>query len=180
MVITREPLAARNIDGIWAGAVNRGSLKFDDFGTLCAHDLEDLLMSRFKKICIFNLLIVMAGWLISFCALANEPVYSDPAQPIVVRPSATVIYVRLPENPSTGYQWAVIKYDPAYLQAPVSHYTPGRRDLIGAPGYRVWQFTFKQAAFKTLHKTAVILEYKRPWEKSAVKTQIVTFTVQSK
>lgn len=120
------------------------------------------ILKMIKNNSIFYALILLF-W--SWAALAAAPLVASPDKPEVS--------VRLPANPSTGYQWVLVKYDAALMDQPSSHYVPSRSGLPGAAGYTQWQFKMKQAAFSVTPKTTVILEYKRPWEKTAVKQQII-------
>lgn len=119
-------------------------------------------MRAIKNIRIFNALL---GCLVSSCVWANGNIHQDLSQPIVVRSFDPIVKVRLQANPTTGYQWVLIKYDSRLMEKPTSVFEPPRTDLVGAPGYAVWRFKFKPVAFKISQKTTVVLEYKRPWEK---------------
>jgi len=135
-------------------------------------------MNKRKIMHIFNAWMIIWGWLVLGCACADEAVYTDVSKPIVVNSVRSVVNVRLPANPTTGYQWMLIKYDPAVMETPVSHFEPGRRDLMGAPGRSIWQFKFKKTAFTVSQTTSVILEYKRPWEKSTGERQVIRFIME--
>ena len=120
-----------------------------------------------KKINIFSSLFLLA-W--SVAAMANMI-------SLVAKPQAPVVNVRLAANPSTGYQWTLAKYDANLLETPSSEYFPSHAGLPGAPGYIEWRFSVKPAAFAVPQKTKVILEYKRPWEKSAVQQQVIEINI---
>jgi len=133
-----------------------------------------------QRIRIFNTFLVILGWLFAGSALAQASVTDRGVkQPIVIRPSAPNVSVRLPANNSTGFQWILVQYDAALMRKPVSHYVAQSRNIAGAPGYSVWQFKFKKTAFAISKKTVVILEYKRPWEKSAGKQQMICFMIET-
>ena len=138
-------------------------------------------MDGVKKFRIFNAFLFICGWLVSFCALAAQSDNSKFTHPIIVRPSAPMATVRLPANPSTGYQWMVTHYEPALMMAPSHHYVPQHSGLTGAPGYDFWQFKFKKTAFGVSPKTStVIMEYRRPWEQTRGRKQIIRFTIKPK
>ncbi len=101
------------------------------------------------------------------------------AEIIQVKPSSPQVSIKLPANPTTGYQWVLIKYDQTLMEKPIDHYLPPDTHLIGAPGYSVWQFKFKRSAFTAKQQTQVILEYKRPWEKTKGQEKVVSFMIQS-
>lgn len=125
-------------------------------------------MRAIKKIFIINAFI--AGWLISVCAWA---------EPIIVRPANPVVNVRLESNPSTGYQWVLMQYDSNLMEKPTSTYEPPSTQLIGAPGHIVWHFKFKPTAFAVSQKTTVVLEYKRPWEKTPGTSQSIQILIKT-
>lgn len=120
----------------------------------------------FNKKNIFHAFFLVA-W--SLAAMANTT--------LVAKPQAPVVNVRLAANPSTGYQWVLVKYDANLMETPASQYVPSHPGVPGASGYTEWRFTIKAAAFAVPQKTSVILEYKRPWEKSAVKQQMIEINI---
>lgn len=128
-----------------------------------------------KKMNMFNLFSIILGGLLSACALAAAPI----PPPLVARPSAPIINVRLPANPSTGYAWVLLKYDHNLMEKPNSRYLPPQNHLIGAPGYCVWQFKFKKSAFTIPQKTAVTLAYKRPWENLPGEKKVIRIEVHT-
>lgn len=101
------------------------------------------------------------------------------AEIIQVKPSSPEVSIKLLANPSTGYQWVLIKYDQTLMEKPIDRYLPPDTQLIGTPGYTVWQFKFKSSAFTARQKTQVILEYKRPWEKTKGQEKVISFMIQS-
>lgn len=123
-----------------------------------------------------NLTFIL-GWLASSAAMAQIHC-QDAGRVIIVRPSTPPVTICLAVNPSTGYQWALIKYDQALMATPTKHYYPQKTRRVGAPGYDVWRFEFKKSAFAVSRKTTVILQYKRPWEKTGQPPQVIRFTIQ--
>lgn len=72
---------------------------------------------------------------------------------------------KLKSNPSTGFTWYIKNY-PQKLVSIKSHKMkrPSQSEhRVGAPGYEVWQFKVKQAAFKAPHVIPIELMYARPW-----------------
>jgi inhibitor of cysteine peptidase len=69
------------------------------------------------------------------------------------------IEIRLPENPTTGYQWAVEEVDENILTLQSSEYVLPQDPRIGEGGTRVVQFQAKQA-----RSGEVALKYWREWE----------------
>ncbi len=117
-----------------------------------------------------NSLWLVLSWLLPGMALAAM---------LTVTPSNPAVSVPLPANPSTGYQWEVVKYDPKLMNTPSSQYQ-SKRSMPGAPGQSIWTFRFKPAAFEASKNTTVILQYKRPWEKTAVKKQVIVIHIQKR
>lgn len=137
-------------------------------------------MGIFRKYALFNTFFLLIISLFIYNAYAkniNNTISSD--RVIMVSPLAPVVRVRLPSNPSTGYQWLLVKYDPALMLPPNSYYVPAKTDMMGAPGYTIWCFQFKRTAFSYPQKTRVLLEYKRPWEKTAGRQQMINFKISS-
>jgi inhibitor of cysteine peptidase len=133
-------------------------------------------MGVFKKFVIFNSFFLMAVGLLFHNAYAKERGYLDPNQTITVKSSSPQVSIRLPANPSTGYQWVLVKYDSTFMYLPSGSYVPSKSEAAGAPGYALWKFKFKKSAFYATQKTEVILEYKRPWEHNVPgKRQIIRF-----
>lgn len=84
--------------------------------------------------------------------------YTDSGKSIEVQSGDTVI-VRLDENPTTGFQWAIDKSNDAILTLQNSDYAPASDSKVGSGGQRV--FTFKAQS-----TGAVDLQLKlwRQWE----------------
>jgi inhibitor of cysteine peptidase len=127
-------------------------------------------MGLFRKNTIFNTLFLIAIYWLPNNTYAKNLVFS-------VKPASPMVKVRLPANPSTGYQWAVVQYDSTLMLPPSSQYIPQNRNLAGASGQSVWEFKFKKGAFRIPQKTVVILEYKRPWEKAEGNRQSICFII---
>ena len=70
-----------------------------------------------------------------------------------------VVIVRLDENPTTGYQWAVNTLDDKVLALQGSEFLPPGDPQFGEGGIRV--FTFKA---KTTGRAHIQLKYWQEWE----------------
>ncbi|MBZ5499934.1 MAG: protease inhibitor I42 family protein [Acidobacteriia bacterium] len=81
------------------------------------------------------------------------------------------LVVRLSSNPTTGYQWQVVKSDPAYLQpgSRQGFFEPDPAGGLGAGGRQA--FTYKAIR---QGNTRLIFHYRRPWEEQ---DPIRTFTI---
>ena len=104
----------------------------------------------------------------------TPPVYTDGSNGKTVSlPTGTVFYVKLPSNPSTGYQWKLsvssgLKVlNKKYIQSTTSS------GIVGAGGYELWEIqTIKPGA------NWVKACYSRPWEKVApIKTFLLNVKV---
>ena len=71
--------------------------------------------------------------------------------------------IKLPGNPTTGYQWTVKQYDKAVLKLSSSQYIQPQTRRIGAGG--VMTFTFSRVKGVTYPQTTIMLfSYARSWE----------------
>lgn len=81
--------------------------------------------------------------------------------------------IKLKSNPTTGYSWFLRDYNISIID-PIGHkYQSPDKKLIGAPGYELWTFRAKPAAFKVPQQTLIRFVYARPWESSDSSTQLV-------
>lgn len=69
------------------------------------------------------------------------------------------IAVRLPENPSTGYQWELELPQDTVLKLETDTYQPPSASVPGAGGIRVWKFRARSAGIALIR-----LRLRRPWE----------------
>ncbi len=83
------------------------------------------------------------------------------------------LFVRLPSNPSTGYEWSLDKTDEKLL-APDGETTFDVADanLEGAPTIQTLFFKAKG-----IGKVALELKYTRPWEKDKAPVKVYKITV---
>jgi inhibitor of cysteine peptidase len=100
---------------------------------------------------------------------------SQDGQTLQVAEGAEVI-VRLPANPSTGYQWEVTGTDRSFGYPAASHYVPYLDGPIGSGG--TMEFVWKTQGFLPLAGShALLLEYRRPWEENASPADTFSVTV---
>jgi len=100
-------------------------------------------------------------------------VYSEDKQNISVALDKPTFVLKLKSNPTTGYAWFLRDYN-TNLIIPVKHsFQPPERGLIGAPGYELWTFRVKPAAFTVPQITTIRMTYARPWQSGDSSTQIV-------
>jgi predicted secreted protein len=108
---------------------------------------------------------------------AEKLVFTDPQKPIVVSKSSPIITVKLKSNPTTGYSWYLTKYDSMLIEPLSGSYIRPVSQLAGAPGYILWKFKVKPAAFTVPVITRISLIYARPWDLTdATSNQLVVVT----
>jgi inhibitor of cysteine peptidase len=83
------------------------------------------------------------------------------------------IAVRLAENPTTGFSWAIDETDRRLLTLDGSDYLAPESGFIGAKGQRTFQFTARQPGEMTLQ-----LKYWRVWEGDGSVTERFTVTLR--
>jgi inhibitor of cysteine peptidase len=92
--------------------------------------------------------------------MANETLTQADAGKAVELKEGDVISVRLEENPTTGYRWAVDELDEQVLELQSSDFVGAQGGGAGAAGERRLTFRAKRAG-----TTALRLQYRREWEK---------------
>lgn len=117
-------------------------------------------------------LIAILMVVISTASFADPIVYNENKLAIQVTADHPQFVIKLKSNKTTGYSWFLVKYDSALVE-PVKHiYQAPTSQLVGAPGYDVWTFNMKPAAFIVPQQTAIAFTYARPWESKAAATQL--------
>jgi len=82
---------------------------------------------------------------------------------IIVPANQKQFSINLNSNPTTGYQWKLIKFDKTFLKLTASRYISAKSKLMGVEGQM--QFDFKLSKGKTYPAmTTMIFKYQRPWE----------------
>lgn len=105
--------------------------------------------------------------------------YTEDKTAITVSAAKPEFVLQLKSNPTTGYSWFLKAFNATYIEAVEHHYkAPTDKTLVGAPGYELWTFKAKPAAFKVPVQTSLHFVYVRPWEKNK-DTQGVVFTVST-
>lgn len=121
---------------------------------------------------------IITAFLLNFSLAAWS---NQTTQNIQVKENAPTFTIQLPANPSTGYQWFLMHYNPRLVK-PLSHnYTPASTGLVGSAGSSQWQFSAQPTAFTVPQSSKLRFEYRRPWEKSAgQKEEITVFFIPNK
>lgn len=84
-----------------------------------------------------------------------------------------VILVRLPENPTTGYQWEIDETNEAVLELEDSDFVPASNAGIGGGGERIFRLRAKGTG--TSH---VELKMQREWEADIPPIEHYDFTIR--
>ncbi|WP_454783106.1 protease inhibitor I42 family protein [Legionella sp. WA2022007384] len=80
-----------------------------------------------------------------------------------VNVNAPSFVVTLPANPTTGFQWSIVRFDKNLLTLRSSSYERPKTNLIGAGGQM--HFTFARQKGKSYpDSTVIVLKYARSWE----------------
>jgi inhibitor of cysteine peptidase len=100
-----------------------------------------------------TLLLLSVLWF-SPSAFAVEPVkdntYTESNTAIAISVDQPEFTIKLKSNPTTGYSWFLRDYNAALIES-VSHafQAPTDKKLMGAPGFEVWKFKVKPAAYRS-------------------------------
>lgn len=136
-------------------------------------------MGLLRKVIVYSTFFLITVVLFQNNSYAQESSYSPADKIIKVTALSPIVKVRLTSNPSTGYQWSLVKYNSVLMLPPSSYYVSAKTSMVGAAGYTVWKFQFRKSAFSHPQKTQVILEYKRPWEKVEGRKQIINLVISA-
>ena len=97
---------------------------------------------------------------------------ADNGKSVEVRPGS-IITIRLSENPTTGYRWAVDKIDSDVVVLKSSDYSPAPNTGVGGGGERTLTFEATKAGVAAVH-----LKLWRDWEGDNSITQRFDVTIQ--
>lgn len=103
--------------------------------------------------------------LIAYSLMAvSVGVYANKPLSIKVDKNQSSFTVNLPANPTTGYQWSVVRFNKKLLTLSGSVYQKPDTQLMGAGGRMIYTFTVNKE--RTAPKvTRLVFQYARPWEK---------------
>ncbi len=96
---------------------------------------------------------------------------------MTVDKKATRFTISLPANPTTGYQWQVIRFDKKHFSHVKHEYVANKPILMGSPGKMLFVFE-RTADAESPSCTEMIFRYQRPWEGSYIDTRTVTIHFQ--
>ncbi|MFO1423822.1 MAG: protease inhibitor I42 family protein [Candidatus Competibacteraceae bacterium] len=138
-------------------------------------------MPKFRSFIARLAALTLAALLAVACATKGDP---PPPPPAGVREDGSLILtradnnrsaelqvgerliVRLPENPTTGYTWAIDETDSRLLALVSTDYASPETESIGVRGQRAFVFTVRQPG-----EVALKLKYWRFWEGDASATE---------
>ena len=93
----------------------------------------------------------------------QEVGFTDPNKAIQITKQAQKVILKLKSNPTTGYSWLLVHYDPNLVEPISRKYVAPKSQSVGAPGYEVWRFAVNAKAFVVPQMTEITLQYARPW-----------------
>ena len=92
-------------------------------------------------------------------------VFAEPQTVVNLSSRSEHLILKLPANPTTGYQWRVKSYDHTLFALTKSQYHASSTQRIGSGGEMVFVFTCLHA--ESIPKsTNIQFEYARPWTKN--------------
>jgi inhibitor of cysteine peptidase len=119
--------------------------------------------------------INLASFILLCCtaALADNQPYTEDHSNIIVTKQHPEFTIKLKSNPTTGYAWFLREFNKALMKPVKHHFEVPKTKLIGAPGYELWTFQMKPAAFIVPQQTEVRFIYARPWKSTDNSTPII-------
>ena len=121
--------------------------------------------------------------LLSVTAAAQVPVqpqklpFSDASKSISMGPTRSSITLKLKANATTGFRWFLVAYDHQLIKPVRYQYLPGPKELIGSPGYCIWQFKLMSGALAVPQITHIKLVYRRSWDATTEHAQVLDFSI---
>ncbi|MCC5792945.1 MAG: protease inhibitor I42 family protein [Legionellaceae bacterium] len=91
---------------------------------------------------------------------------------MTVAPGQSLFTVRLAANPTTGYQWSLLRYNQSLLHFESSQYIRPQNNRMGAGGSMEYTFRLKAVDWYPA-QTRLEYRYARPWEKKSGQNQTV-------
>lgn len=97
---------------------------------------------------------------------------------VVVDAKQPQFSIKLPGNPTTGYQWTVKQYDKTVVQLLSSEYVPSKPALVGSGGITVFSFTLlPRASYPS--SVPIQFQYARPWDAKSAQLKSVTIDIKN-
>ena len=131
-------------------------------------------MNKALALLIAGIILFTLG--LSAVAATHADFFTNPNKTLQVTQAAPTVTLKIKSNPSTGYSWFLVDYNPTLL-VPVSHaFVPPIESKPGASGYELWRFSIPAAAFVVPQMTEITVQYRRPWVVSKT-AESLKFTV---
>ena len=108
-----------------------------------------------------------------FLLLNSLLAFSDDTLTVNVSVRSRAFVIKLPSNPSTGYQWRILQYDNTILKMTGSEYQAPTTQLFGASG--TMNFSFSLISDDATYPKSMIMlfSYGRGWDPASdVKKQV--------
>ena len=119
-----------------------------------------------RKLIIIPAALLILSFIITGYADEKKPQevgFTDPDKAIQITKQAQKVVLKLKSNPTTGYSWLLVNYDPNLVTPIDRKYVAPKSQSVGAPGYQVWRFAVNAKAFVVPKMTEITLQYARPW-----------------
>lgn len=87
--------------------------------------------------------------------------------------NASSFVVTLPANPTTGFQWSVVRFDKNLLKLTSSTFEKPKTNLIGAGGQMYFTFSLQKGKSYPV-STKIQFKYARSWEPGSGEMKNVT------
>ena len=92
---------------------------------------------------------------------------------MTVNPTQGGFVVKLNANPTTGFQWKIVRFDKKILTLTNSQYHKPQTNRIGAGGQMFFTFSLNKSK-NYPDKTNIVFKYARPWETNSGTIKNVT------
>ena len=114
-----------------------------------------------------------------FLMMLSSLGYSKATLNVTADATSTFFEVRLPANPTTGYQWRVVDYDRAHFNLVKSQYVGAQAPRMGQGGEMLFRFKYK-VDVQLPSSTIVLFSYSRYFEPGSGQKQRVNIVFKSK
>lgn len=111
-------------------------------------------------------------WLVIIPSLQAET-----TRTVLVSPAAKSFDIQLAANPTTGYQWSVVRFDKQLLTLSTARYQQLSSKLIGSGGHMIYTFKLNKGIAHP-KQTELTFKYARPWESKGFSLQRVVVLFQ--
>ena len=129
--------------------------------------------------CVMRWMVLLLS-LCCFTVFAKPPIHhaSMNIKTIVVSPKNPTFTIKLPANPTTGFQWFLSGYTKQLIEPISATYIAPATKMPGAPGYMLWKFEVDEDAFIVPMVLSVKLVYMRSWTAESASVKIFKIVTQ--